>query len=167
MRLCDVLKKLRIDSGLTQKQLAQKTGISYHSINSYESGRREPSSKAMATLERFFGVSGEYLRGEIDTVDFHQNNNHIQNELDNVINEFLQFKENFHYATQSKQDEASRTLEKMISYINNNLLPDFSPSGSGDFITKFIDAYPSLNEEGIRELLKRLDELLQLSNYLK
>jgi len=64
MDLANTLKKLRKAQGLTQDDLAAKTGLSVHSINSYESGRRTPNSKAMALLERFFGVSGEYLRGE-------------------------------------------------------------------------------------------------------
>jgi len=64
MDLASVLKSLRLETGLTQSQLAEETGLSSHAINSYESGRRTPNSKAMAALERYFHVSGEYLRGE-------------------------------------------------------------------------------------------------------
>ncbi|MFR3792953.1 MAG: helix-turn-helix domain-containing protein [Blautia massiliensis (ex Durand et al. 2017)] len=60
------IKELRKAHGLSQAQLASETGLSVHSINSYESGRREPNSKAMACLERYFNVSGAYLRGETD-----------------------------------------------------------------------------------------------------
>lgn len=60
------LKELRADKGITQKQLASEIGVSYGSIVDYENGRREPNSKAMAVLERYFKVSGEYLRGEVD-----------------------------------------------------------------------------------------------------
>lgn len=62
--LPEILKALRKSKGLSQAELAQKTNLSVHSINSYESGRREPNSKAMASLESFFHVTGEYLRGE-------------------------------------------------------------------------------------------------------
>lgn len=60
------IKELRKAHGLSQAQLASETGLSVHSINSYESGRREPNSKAMACLEQYFNVSGAYLRGETD-----------------------------------------------------------------------------------------------------
>lgn len=166
-KLSIILKELRINSGLTQSQLAKEIGLSMSSIRSYENGLREPNSKAMVALERFFGVSGEYLRGEIDNINFKNNSEKIQSKLDNVIEEFVHFKDNFNYASQSKQDESTRALEKMILYINSNLLPDFAPSGSGDFICKFIDAYSALNEDGIKEILKRLDELIQLPQYKK
>jgi len=63
------LKKLRQDKGITQRQLALESGVGYGSIVDYENGRREPNSKAMAALERYFNVSGEYLRGETDQRD--------------------------------------------------------------------------------------------------
>ncbi len=62
------LKKLRQDKGITQRQLALESGVGYGSIVDYENGRREPNSKAMAALERYFNVSGEYLRGESDQI---------------------------------------------------------------------------------------------------
>lgn len=58
------IQQLRSEQHITQKQLAQETGLSYSSIIGYENGKREPNSKAMAALERYFNVSGEYLRGE-------------------------------------------------------------------------------------------------------
>lgn len=66
MNTTNRIRILRKEMGLTQPELAAQTGISVHSINSYESGRRQPNSKAMAELERFFSVSGAYLRGETD-----------------------------------------------------------------------------------------------------
>ncbi len=69
MSIATSLKMLRKDAGLTQRELAQKVGLPLRSIINYENGLREPNSKAMATLERFFNVSGEYLRGETDQRD--------------------------------------------------------------------------------------------------
>lgn len=69
MNMADRLKELRKGRGLTQAELADATGLSFHAINSYESGRRTPNSKAMVALERYFNVSGEYLRGETDQRD--------------------------------------------------------------------------------------------------
>lgn len=58
------IKLLRKQRGITQKELAAKTGLSYSAIISYENAKSEPNSKAMAALEEFFNVSGAYLRGE-------------------------------------------------------------------------------------------------------
>lgn len=61
-RICELRKKL----SLTQKQLADETGLSLSAIKSYETAKREPNSKAMAALEQYFNVSGGYLRGDTD-----------------------------------------------------------------------------------------------------
>jgi len=66
MAVSDRLKVLRKDKNITQKELSRHTGIPVRSIINYENGLREPNSKAMAALERYFNVSGDYLRGESD-----------------------------------------------------------------------------------------------------
>lgn len=63
MNIAGRLKELRVSAGVTQKELATSTGIALQSIINYENGRREPNSKAMVALERYFNVTGEYLRG--------------------------------------------------------------------------------------------------------
>lgn len=63
------IRELRKAKGLTQAQLAAETDLKETAIRSYENGLREPNSKAMAALERYFNVSGEYLRGESDQRD--------------------------------------------------------------------------------------------------
>lgn len=64
--LARTLRRLRLKTGMTQRDLAECTGLSYAAIRSYEAGRREPGSRAMALLEEFFEVSGAYLRGETE-----------------------------------------------------------------------------------------------------
>lgn len=64
MNIAVRLKELRVSAGITQKELATSTGIALQSIINYENGRREPNSKAMVALERYFNVTGEYLRWE-------------------------------------------------------------------------------------------------------
>ena len=59
------LKALREASGLTQRELAEETKISLSAIVAYENKQREPNSRNMAILERFFHVSGDDLRGGI------------------------------------------------------------------------------------------------------
>lgn len=86
------IQELRKARGVTQKQLATLTGLSYNSIIDYENGRSEPNSKAMAALEEFFNVSGAYLRGETqDPVDILQwkNDGGLTDYLKNNLSSFL------------------------------------------------------------------------------
>ena len=99
--MADRIKELRTGLGITQKELAKEIGISYASIVDYENGRREPNSKAMAALERYFGVSGEFLRGDVDRDVFMENIPVIHAELDRVIARMGQFKDAY---TVSNQD---------------------------------------------------------------
>ena len=59
------VRELRLTYHLTQSELAEKTNLSYSSIVSYENGLRDPNARAMAALEKFFGVTGEYLLMEL------------------------------------------------------------------------------------------------------
>ena len=57
------LKNLRIENGLTQTQLAQKTGISQAGIAKWETGDRNPSIDCLIALAKFFSCSVDYLIG--------------------------------------------------------------------------------------------------------
>ena len=64
MGVGSALKQLRKAKGLTQQALADSIGMPKISLVNYERNWREPNSEAMVKLEKFFGVSGAYLRGE-------------------------------------------------------------------------------------------------------
>lgn len=56
MAFKDRLKALRIESGLSQNELADRLNISSGSIGNYESGIRKPTEEAANALANFFGV---------------------------------------------------------------------------------------------------------------
>ena len=63
----DKVKEHRGILNLSQKQLAEKSGIGYRPITSYESGERFPPSAQLYKLAKALGVSTEYLKNdEID-----------------------------------------------------------------------------------------------------
>lgn len=168
MELGQILRKLRKERKMTQQELAKATGLSFHAINSYESGRREPNSKAMAVLERFFNVSGEFLRGEVDRTTFIENSNIINDELDQMIVAFQKFKSKYAISNQAEQMLAANILTQIIklvtdSILNNDSEKNFSVS---DIVSPF-SAVLNLNTAGIQELNKRADELQQLLQYKK
>ena len=58
------IKYLRIRRGLSQKELADRIGVSAQQLNSYESGMRSPGNKMLPALADALGVSAAYLRGD-------------------------------------------------------------------------------------------------------
>lgn len=67
----DKIKSLRTQRNLTQKQLADLSGVAVSAISSYEAGNRYPSYDVLISLARIFHVSTDYLLGleNLKTVD--------------------------------------------------------------------------------------------------
>ena len=60
------LYSLRKKTGLSQKQMAEKLGLSYRSYRRYESGETEPTLSALLCIADYFGVTLDYLVGRTD-----------------------------------------------------------------------------------------------------
>lgn len=60
------LKELRIQRGLTQKAVAEATGIAPVAYQRYEYGTREPAFQKFIALADYFGVTLDYLAGRSD-----------------------------------------------------------------------------------------------------
>lgn len=60
------LKELRLRANLTQKQLANETGLSERGIQNYELNSRKPTYEALIALADLFDVSLDYLVGRSD-----------------------------------------------------------------------------------------------------
>lgn len=63
MEFKDILKELRTSKGLTQKELADNTGLSMSIINKWENGKKMPSVQALIVLSKFFEETTDYLLG--------------------------------------------------------------------------------------------------------
>jgi transcriptional regulator with XRE-family HTH domain len=50
-----MIRKLRLALGLTQEQFAAKVGVTFSTVNRWESGRRSPSPLAMRRIEELQG----------------------------------------------------------------------------------------------------------------
>lgn len=62
-------------SGMSQKELAEKVGISRSAIGMYETGEREPDFETLEAFADIFNVNMDTLLGKISTDEI----NHIQN----------------------------------------------------------------------------------------
>lgn len=57
------LKYLRIESKLSQDQLAKAVGLTHTAIGLWEQNKRVPNLDAVISLAKYFGVSIDYLAG--------------------------------------------------------------------------------------------------------
>ena len=73
MQFADILKKLRTEKGLTQRDLAEQLFVSRTAVNRWENGRRLPDAAMIVKLAELFDVYIEYLFKEATESDFHPN----------------------------------------------------------------------------------------------
>ena len=67
----NILKKLRLEEGMTQAQLADRLGVTKSVVSYYELHERMPSPEILIKLAAIFHVSTDYLLGldKKETVD--------------------------------------------------------------------------------------------------
>jgi transcriptional regulator with XRE-family HTH domain len=63
MSFCELLKYLRTEKGVTQKEVAQACDITPTCICQLESGVRNPTGSTIKALASYFGCSADYLLG--------------------------------------------------------------------------------------------------------
>jgi transcriptional regulator with XRE-family HTH domain len=63
MNIGQMIRRLRRDKDLTQRELGQAVGVAESTISLYESGRNIPDLNMMRKLALFFNVSLDYLAG--------------------------------------------------------------------------------------------------------
>lgn len=70
------MRKIRKEKGLTQKEVAEKLGVTVGAYSHYETGKREIDAPTIKALSAILGVSGDEL---IDTgFQYSQNNNMLR-----------------------------------------------------------------------------------------
>ncbi len=160
------LRELRNAKNITQKELSEKTGISLQSIVNYEIGRREPNSRAMAALERYFGVTGDYLRGGVDRSALIVRDGQVLNGLDELDNLMYRFKDAYRATKSSNRLRATEMLESVLTRMTSSVVTNAAdPDWTAEEIDRLIGVFLALNRAGRDKLLERADELQQLPQY--
>jgi transcriptional regulator with XRE-family HTH domain len=62
--LPEKLQKLRSKNGLSQKQVADRIGVSPSIVSGYETGERTPSTDVLLSLSYLYNCSTDYLLGK-------------------------------------------------------------------------------------------------------
>ncbi len=63
MEMCEILKKLRERSNLTQEQMAQQLMVTRQAVSRWETGETQPNSDTLKLLSKKFNVSINTLLG--------------------------------------------------------------------------------------------------------
>lgn len=71
----DVLKGLREERRISQRELAEKLNISNSAIGMYESGKRQPNYEALENIADFFNVDMNYLLGKTPIRNIYRDGN--------------------------------------------------------------------------------------------
>ncbi|MDP4180334.1 MAG: helix-turn-helix transcriptional regulator [Bacillota bacterium] len=69
MDFSKVLKQLREEKSLSQKDIAEYLGLTRQAVASYELAKREPDYDILKKLADYFGVSVDYLLGRVKCKD--------------------------------------------------------------------------------------------------
>ena len=62
------LHELRVKYGYSQKQVAEKLGVSPSIISSYETGERTPSTEILLSISYLYNCSTDYLLGKTSKI---------------------------------------------------------------------------------------------------
>ena len=63
MTFGDRLRKMRLERGLTQEQLAQQIGVAKSTLTGYEKGNREPDVFKIKRILEVLDMDSDYLLG--------------------------------------------------------------------------------------------------------
>lgn len=163
MSIATNLKTLRKNAGLTQRELAEKVELPLRSIINYENGLRTPNSSAMAALERFFHVSGDYLLGlapENAKPDTPENVAFFGDVLTYALDDFKK------KAGESAVSAEAHDTLAMAANVVNTLLDE--PATVGKTLRDFNELlcnYRVLSDAGKNEVMRRAVEQRELEEF--
>ena len=68
--ICEKIRKLRQDKGMTQQELADLAGITKRAVASYETDGRKPHPSTLKRIARILGVTTSFLKD--DTLEIYE-----------------------------------------------------------------------------------------------
>lgn len=94
--LAKMLRKARVDAGLTYRKAGEKIGISYVYIGELENGKKTPSEKMLKILSRFYSIPLIELKRNANKqrlINYKERNINIDNERINAAIAILDIEE--------------------------------------------------------------------------
>ena len=165
MSIGENIKKIRVDAGLTQKELGERLGITSQSIAQWETGRREPKYQSMVKIADALNVPVSSLYG------ISEDNQYKQDAINQALDLSVQddgridtkaFSENldYEYGVMSDAD---------IAYVNGEIeklcLKTFDIWSEDELRTLMNGYFSGLNRFGQIEAIRRVQELICMKKY--
>ena len=165
MSIGENIKKIRVDAGLTQKELGERLGITSQSIAQWETGRREPKYQSMVKIADALNVPVSSLYGISEDNQYKQDA--IKQALDLSVQDdgridTKAFSENldYEYGVMSDAD---------IAYVNGEIeklcLKAFDIWSEDELRTLMNGYFSGLNRFGQIEAIRRVQELICMKKY--
>lgn len=165
MSIGENVKKIRVDAGLTQKELGERLGITSQSIAQWETGRREPKYQSMVKIADALNVPVSSLYGISEDNQYKQDA--IKQALDLSVQDdgridTKAFSENldYEYGVMSDAD---------IAYVNGEIeklcLKTFDIWSEDELRTLMNGYFSGLNRFGQIEAIRRVQELICMKKY--
>lgn len=152
MSIADNIKFLRKQNNLTQKQLAEKSGLAVITIQQYEAGKYEPKKDSLYKLRKAFDCNiYEILDKPFEAPDISMDDLEEIEGLDSIL---------------IQKNLPPETKEKIRQQFLKNS-PKISNKPLDLYENKLLGNYRLLNEEGKKEANKRVEELTEISRYTK
>ena len=149
------LKGARKKTGLTQEKFAKASGLSIATIQGYEQGKFLPKTDALLAM---INVLKEYSDPEIDMAIAYFNR-HLATQLSNspeLIDKIADHS--------PLEEKTSKAIDYYKATGDTILLRN---DISFDCINQIMKDFNLLNDDGMKEAVKRVNELTQLSIYKK
>lgn len=163
------IKAARKDIGLTQDQLAQKSGVATITIRQYETGKRQPRLEQLQKIADALDVSISYLLGIVD-IDGYLLPTAFADPADYEFVKALGFDSPQKLATlvhgaHQSTDGHRRELEKMMGkeegYLDKMSLRRDWPINQ----QRLVNAFDLLNDAGQQKAVERVEELTEIPKY--
>lgn len=118
------LKELREKRKMSQRQVADKIGVTASAISAYETGIRMPGGAAITALSNLFLVSPDYLLGNSDTpTQSSREGNVVSDDLDLI---FSKIKSIYTASDENMQLEIRKFLSSILGIITDDPIAENS-----------------------------------------
>lgn len=166
----DKIREYRKLAGLTQQELAKKSGISMMSIRRYETGERQPDAETISKIAKalaadIFAFIPDDQRRMVEEVAYAYSQGHNLENRERILDEWAKSFFEFEDADDRKNLAIESMLMQLSSERTVSYLKFFEGFTEKDLIANCVRKLSFLTKEGIVEVLIRIDELMHVPQF--
>lgn len=148
MTIGDRIRSARKNAGMTQAQLAEKSGVAAISIHQYEAGKRQPR------LEQLIRISSALNVDMLDITGLESEMSEYRFELTKAGN-----------GEATSPNEKNLSMRDIYSLLSSDEKIEFWGRLMKPLQAKLNEAFSKLNQDGQQEAVKRVEELTEIRRY--